>query len=490
MSVSADKRTRLVVAAGAEAQRAFWREVVARQPALHLVAMMQPIDPQLVNVGEDTADVILMDVSEHDGYEVDFENLDQLATQAKLPLLFHDDGTRATRDWERKLVDKLIKLAESRVVPLPTPPLASHSTSTDSVQFGTEKSMELAPLELAPALGREFIGRESIEPNEPAVKSEVLAPEPAEVAVDATRRVLPSGIALENYLVQGVIASGGFSIVYKALDLTSKRTVVVKEYMPKRWCQREADQRIVAPGEKNQIRFNRGRKLFAQEARVLATLKHPNIVDVINFFQANGSAYMVMNFEQGKSLGKYIRASDNGVSERMVMSIFPELLSGLDAVHRHGYLHLDVKPGNIYIRPGGSPVLLDFGAIQGIHSPDPIARVITPGFAPPEQYQKGGEVGPWTDLYAIGATLRTCIEAKVPPPAPDREQRDRLVPLALTHKRNYTKELLEAADWAMELNPKHRPQTVMDLLKALPQARDEEESESFIQRLTGWSKKR
>jgi tRNA A-37 threonylcarbamoyl transferase component Bud32 len=438
-----------------------------------------------------------MDVSEGDGYEMDFELLDHLVEQAKLPILFYDDSTHAARDWERKLVDKLVKLVESRAAPVipPPSPESTELNSTDSIQFNIEQLVDATKLGNEPVASAAPVEpSEPSEPIEPIEAEGVDAGKPemqlAEVAVDATRRVLPAGVVVENYLMQNVIAGGGFSIVYKAIDLATKRAVVIKEYMPKRWCQREDNQRIVAPGEKNQARFNRGRKMFVQEARVLATLKHPNIVDVLSFFQAHGSAYMVMNFEQGKSLGKYIRTSETGLNERMMMSIFPELLGGLEAVHRNGYLHLDLKPGNVLIRPGGSPVLLDFGAIQSFHAHEPIARVITAGFAPPEQYHRGEALGPWTDIYAIGATMRTCIEVKVPPPAPERLQRDRLVPLALTHKKSYSKELLEAIDGSMELNPRDRPQTVIELLKSLPQLRDDMEGESFIQRLTGWSKKR
>lgn len=280
------------------------------------------------------------------------------------------------------------------------------------------------------------------------------------------------GTILDQYMIERDLAHGGFSSVYLARQMSDQQQVAIKEYLPRRLAHRTWNNIIVPHSEETRPLFLRGRSLFIEEAKVLARLKHPNIVEVINFFQANATVYMVMTYDYGKILDKYLKAQNGHPSDRFMLTVFPSLLDGIRAIHRHHLLHLDIKPANILIRPGGDPLLLDFGAAQpypktGRWKP---GKVLTKGYSPVEQYADNGNIGPWSDIYATGATMRTCLDGKPPPPAPDRLKNDPLPPAAKLHRRKYPQALLEAIDWAMEIDPAARPQSVDEFLKALPDA--------------------
>lgn len=150
------------------------------------------------------------------------------------------------------------------------------------------------------------------------------------------------------------------------------------------------------------------------------------------------------------------------MSEQFLHQVFPPLLDGIRAIHDHGLLHLDIKPHNVLIRSGGDPLLLDFGACQ----PYPyverarFGKVLSNGFSPIEQYDAHGVLGPWSDIYATGATMRMCLDGHFPPSALERAERDPLVPASKAFRRKYSPALLEAIDWAMAVAPKDRPQSV------------------------------
>ncbi len=284
------------------------------------------------------------------------------------------------------------------------------------------------------------------------------------------RNSLPAGTIIDCYSIVKMIGSGGFSLIYLAEDEDTQERVIIKEYLPKKTASRNSANRItIANSAKQQNAFHHGRKLFYQEAKVLSNLQHPNVVKVRNFFLANETAYLVMDYEPGKNLGGYIKQRGGNLSTTFIMTVFPPILDALSLIHSHNQLHLDIKPGNIHLRPGGNPLLLDFGAIHHITKTNNIktSRVITAGFSPIEQYYASGNIGPWSDVYAIGATMRACIEGKPPPSAIKRHAKERLIPAIKKHKQRYPVYLLEAMDWAMEIDHHQRPQNAGDLLAAL-----------------------
>lgn len=280
---------------------------------------------------------------------------------------------------------------------------------------------------------------------------------------------LPAGTKIDKYMIERTLGGGGFSIVYLASSQEENIPVVIKEYMPMTLADRGPDMSVVASNEKHVERFAHGRRLFFQEASTLTTLKHPNIVNVINFFRANGTVYMVMDYEEGQNLQSYIKKHKGNLSETFLLTVFIPLIQGLQVIHAQGLLHLDIKPGNIHLRNGGRPLLLDFGAVHEMMHTRQFQpnQVITPGFSPIEQLDPGGYVGPWTDIYAIGATMRACIEGASPPPSPKRREKDTMRPAVNAFKKKYSQTLLEAIDWAMEVDPMLRPQTVEQLLDKL-----------------------
>ncbi len=280
---------------------------------------------------------------------------------------------------------------------------------------------------------------------------------------------LPLKSKLDHYQLDEVLGGGGFSIVYLATDTRNNETVVIKEYFPSKLAKRDNALNVVAKDESTEKFFKQGRKLFFQEASILAAIKHPNVVEILGFIQANGTIYSAMNYQRGISLQAYLKKMGKYRDEKFILNIFIPILKGLDAVHKMGLLHLDVKPGNIYLRQGLPPVLLDFGAVHKLilSSGSRLFPVVSHGFSPPEQSSRRSKLGPWSDLYAIGATMRACIESKPPPPAKDRIKKNNMTPASALYKDRYSKRLLKAIDWAMELDIHARPQNVEEFLNVL-----------------------
>lgn len=296
---------------------------------------------------------------------------------------------------------------------------------------------------------------------------------------------LSKDTSLDNYTITSVLGGGGFSIVYLAREKETNRPVVIKEYMPRKLAKRGNDMSISALSEEKVNSFQGGRKLFFQEASILATLKHPNIVDVQSFFRANETVYMVMSYEAGDNLQYIISKQKGKLSEHFLLTILPPLLDALNMIHERGYLHQDIKPGNIHICSGDRPLLLDFGAVQRrqISRQYQPGQVTSSGFSPIEQHDKTGYVGPWTDIYAIGATMYSCIAGTPPPNSQERHTQDTLKPATVTFKKQYSKKLLRALDWALEVDPELRPQTIQEFKDALPPIQEEKEQRTIGNRL-------
>jgi len=279
---------------------------------------------------------------------------------------------------------------------------------------------------------------------------------------------LPEGFQLENYRILRLLASGGFSFVYLAHD-ENETPVAIKEYLPAALALRTGDKPAPAVPEENLAAFRYGLKCFFEEGRALATLSHPNVVRVINFFRANETVYLVMRYERGRTLQEHIQKKSGPVREEWLCNTFVQLLNGLREVHSNKLLHLDIKPGNIYVRNDGNPVLIDFGAARQTLTMDALKLppMYTPGFASPEHHQGRDKLGPWSDIYSIGASMYACISGTGPPVATQRLGKDRMTSARKGWAGRYSAELLDTIDWCLRLDRLERPQSALALQQAL-----------------------
>jgi len=282
------------------------------------------------------------------------------------------------------------------------------------------------------------------------------------------------GYELRDYSIESVLGAGGFGITYLAHDSKLGTRVAIKEYFPQDLARRNEQMTIVPSSSAAAESFEWGRRQFLKEAQALAQFKHNNIVRVLSFLELNGTAYMIMEYEQGQGLLDYICAKGQP-DERMLLQVFLPILNGLQAVHRAGLLHLDIKPDNIYLRADGPPMLIDFGSARqvarGADTAGPVA--LTPAYAAIEQYPGKGKQGPWTDIYSIGASLYRCISGSDPVDALTRDQAarqhkpDPLTPATQLEQGGYSSYVRECIDWAMQVEPSRRPQGAVELQDAL-----------------------
>ena len=278
---------------------------------------------------------------------------------------------------------------------------------------------------------------------------------------DQSHIALPPGYRLENYRLDSVLGHGGFGITYQAVDEDLQQVVAIKEYVPREVAFRGQDSTVIPLSESDRETFEWGLERFLDEARTLARFQHPNIVGVRRFMRANETAYLVMDYCAGESLESVLARDGTLAPERVGATLVP-LLNALEALHTVGVTHRDIKPGNIYLRDDGSPVLLDFGAARQAlaqHSRS-VTAMATPGYAAFEQYSAKGKQGPWTDVYGLGATLYRCVTGQRPPDASDRMLEDELVPAVEMASGRYPKPLLQQIDAALRLRPEERPQNV------------------------------
>ena len=275
-------------------------------------------------------------------------------------------------------------------------------------------------------------------------------------------RSLPIGKLLSDYRIERVLGQGGFGITYLATDVKLMRQVALKEYYPREYAVRDGTLNIRAAGDQeDRETFEWGLTRFLEEAQLLARFEHPNIIAVRRFFEANGTAYLVMDYSDGKPLDEIIKAG-GPISEKQLERILYPLLAGLEQVHRTGFLHRDIKPANLYIRDDGSPVLLDFGAARRAtpeHNQG-VTTLVADGYSPVEQYDANGTQGPYTDIYGLGATLYRAVTGDKPQAASGRILNDTLVPAAKKAQGRYAENLLLAIDAAIAVRPENRPQNI------------------------------
>ena len=291
-------------------------------------------------------------------------------------------------------------------------------------------------------------------------------------------QALPGGYRLLNYRIDKQISAGGFSLVYLAHD-ENGTPVAIKEYLPSALALREGGSVVQATSAENLNVFRYGMKCFFEEGLALAKISHPNVVRVTNFFRANETVYMVMQYERGRTLQDYIVHRKKEIKENFIRRIFAELLGGLREVHAHKLLHLDLKPSNIYIRLDGSPLLIDFGAARQTLTQEKasLTPMYTPGFAAPEQYgHDRDKLGPWTDIYGVGASMFACLSGFAPQAANMRVEEDRQESVKKLWGGLYSDHLLELIDWCLQLDPLKRPQSVFVLQKALLEKTEEPEA--------------
>lgn len=280
----------------------------------------------------------------------------------------------------------------------------------------------------------------------------------------------PGSVIAERYLVGTSIGSGGFGITYKAWDTVLAKVVAVKEYYPAGLVNR-------IPGEKRVIIYSGSRERecangmvrFLEEAQNMAKFNtHPNIINVYDFFQENNTAYIIMEFLDGENYKEYIKHSGGKVPVEKALEVTEAVLEALKEVHKSGILHRDISPDNIFICRDGAIKLIDFGAARFSSTEDVRTRsvILKPGFAPPEQYQTKSRQGPWTDIYAVGATLYRAITGNVPEESVNRVEEDQL-----TDPKKFCPEITQNLNnvilRAMALLPELRFQTTAEFQDAL-----------------------
>ena len=283
------------------------------------------------------------------------------------------------------------------------------------------------------------------------------------------RQALPRGHLVESYRLLDVLGVGGFGLTYLAENVRAGGLVALKEYLPGEFAVRAG--KLVAPkSAADQPDFEWGLARFMDEADTLARLQHPNIVEVLDYFEANDTAYIGMRYEEGLPLDRLLQER-GPLSESLLKRLLMPLADGLGEVHAAGFLHRDIKPSNVYVRrTDESPVLLDFGSARqalGRRSRT-LTAVVSPGYSPPEQYESDGDQGAWSDIYALAAMCYRAITAEKPVVSLRRQRMrladrpDPMESLEAMAPEGYSRALLGAVDWGLQLQVHERPQNVTE----------------------------
>jgi serine/threonine protein kinase len=282
---------------------------------------------------------------------------------------------------------------------------------------------------------------------------------------------LPNGTRLFEFEIGSVLGHGGFGITYRAVDTLLQEDVAIKEFLPNELAVRVSDETVKAKSAGDQDSFKLGLTAFLEEARMIARFRHPNIMQVRRFFELHGTGYIVLEYERGRTLSQVL--AQGPIAEAELRLLLLNLLNGLEAVHNRGILHRDLKPSNVIIRDNGPPVLIDFGAARDFtsrHSRS-ITAIAAPGYSPPEQYGVGGQQGPWSDFYALGAILYRCVTGAPPADSLRRLRKDPVVPASVAAAGKFDPGFLKIIDWMLEVDEAKRPESVEVLRQAIETGR-------------------
>jgi len=275
------------------------------------------------------------------------------------------------------------------------------------------------------------------------------------------QNALALGSMLMEYRLDSVLGAGGFGITYLAHDTNLEKDVAIKEYLPGAVAVRGSGGTVLPTSSGLEKEYRWGLDRFIQEARTLAKFSHPNIVRVNRFFETNGTGYMVMDYEAGEPLKAWLQRNPFP-PEPTLRAMLAPLLDGLEKVHIAGFLHRDIKPDNIFIRQDGSPVLIDFGsarqAVAG--ATQALTTIVSPGYAPFEQYTTSAEQGPWSDIYSLSGVLYFAVTGQSPPDAITRMKSDALTQGLGAARMRYSGPFVDAIGWGLALEEGARPRSV------------------------------
>ena len=305
----------------------------------------------------------------------------------------------------------------------------------------------------------------------PATPAAAPAPPSAPAASADAGNALPVGTYLGEFELTGVIGEGGFGIVYNAWDHSLQRRVALKEYMPASLAARERTQ-VQVRSARHAETFQAGLKSFVNEARLLAQFDHPSLVKVYRFWEAHGTAYMVMPLYQGTTLRDRLRAMGKPPDEAWLMTLLAPLTEALAVIHGERCFHRDIAPDNVILLEGSErPLLLDFGAARRVigDMTQALTVILKPGYAPVEQYAETPDMkqGAWTDIYALAASVHFALVGRTPPPSVSRLMSDSYQPLADRLADRYSANFLRAIDHALKVRPEDRFQSIAELRDAM-----------------------
>jgi hypothetical protein len=283
---------------------------------------------------------------------------------------------------------------------------------------------------------------------------------------------LPIGTRLAEFEITGYVGDGGFSIVYLAWDHSLERQVALKEYMPSSLASRRGGTRVFPRSERHRDTFDVGLKSFINEGKLLAQFDHPSLVKVYRFWEAHGTAYMVMPYYEGLTLKDTVRAMSQPPDEAWLRGLLDPLMAALSVIHQAQCFHRDIAPDNVMLLAGsGKPLLLDFGAARRVigDKTQALTVILKPGYAPVEQYAEDSTMrqGAWTDVYALAAVIYWAVTGKTPPASMGRVLNDSYVPLAQCAAGRYSARFLAAVDRALVVLPERRTPSIERLREEL-----------------------